>query len=68
MPIEIISIMRRVELSRSGDLVEVYQIRFRSEKGAYGTVTIPALDFDPEKARARVKEEAEKLDKLYEPY
>lgn len=68
MAIEILSIDRRVDVSPTGDLVEVYQIRFRSNRGAYGVVRVPARDFDPARARELVASEAAKLDALYEPY
>jgi hypothetical protein len=66
MAIEILSIQPRVDVTPTGELLPVYHIRFRTEKGAIGVVTIPQERFDPDRAKELVRERASQLDALYE--
>jgi len=66
MAIEILSIQPRIEVTPAGDLMPVYQIRFKTEKGAFGVVNIPQEGFDTERAKEIIRERAAQLDALYE--
>jgi hypothetical protein len=66
MAIEVLSIQPRVDVTPTGDLVAVYHIRFRTEKGALGVVQVPQEGFDPEKVKEIIRERAAQLDALYE--
>ena len=63
---QILSIQPRVDVAPTGDLIRVLHIRFRSDKGAIGSVMVPEADFDPEQVKQLIREKAAQLDSLYE--
>jgi hypothetical protein len=66
MAIQILTIQPRMDVTPTGELIPIYHIRFRTERGAIGVVTIPQSDFDPDKVRELVRERAAQLDSIYE--
>jgi hypothetical protein len=66
MAIEVLSVQPRVDVTPAGDLIHVYHIRFRTEKGAIGSLQVPQDGFDPERVRELIREKAAQLDSLFE--
>jgi hypothetical protein len=66
MGIEVLSVQPRVDVTPAGDLIHVYHIRFRTEKGAIGTLMVPQEGFDPDRVRELIREKAAQLDSLFE--
>lgn len=67
MAVEILRVTRRTDIDNMGNVVEVYHIEFRTEKGVLSWVRVPVQGFDPEQARNVVMQEAAKLDALWGP-
>jgi len=66
MAYEIISIIPRVEVTPTGELVHIYQIDFLTERGAHGVVRVPQERFDADLVKELIAERAKQLDSLYE--
>lgn len=66
MAVEILRVTRRTDIDAMGNVVEVYHIEFRTERGVLSWVRVPVQGFDPEQARSVVMQEAAKLDALFE--
>jgi len=54
---------RRTKITPEGEFVEIYEIEFFIEDARY-SLEFPVFDFDPEKAEAKIIEEAKKLLRL----
>ena len=66
MAIEVLSVQPRVDVTPAGDLIHVYHIRFRTERGAIGSLQVPQEGFDPDLVRELIREKAAQLDSLFE--
>lgn len=65
MAAKILSMRRRTVVDDLGNMVEVYQVDFRTKQGAADSMRFPADTFDPVAARKAVDARAATLDKMF---
>lgn len=61
----IVSLKKRIDLSPEGQLREIYEIIFTTEKGAESFMRVPVEEYEPEEIKAKLEEESRALDSLY---
>jgi len=61
---EVVGISEAVELSPTGDIVEYYEVRFRTRSGIESSFRVPKSEFSVEKVRQMLKQLAEQLEQV----
>jgi hypothetical protein len=63
---EILGIQRRTDIDQLGNVVEVYQVTFRSDRGVIDWVRVPVGGFDIDQVRELVRQRSQEIDRLFE--
>jgi len=60
----VIDIIPRTEMTKRGEFVKVYEVTYQTKGGVVDTITIPEDEYSPEEVEKRIKEIAEKHNKI----
>ena len=60
----IIDTIPRTEMTKRGEFVKIYEITFETETGVVDTISIPESEYTPEEVEKRIKELAEKHNRV----
>jgi hypothetical protein len=62
---QVLGLRKRVQLDPLGHLIDVYQIEFKTAKGAVSSIRVPVEGFTPELAKRELDKQAKALDALF---
>jgi len=58
------SITKRVQLTASGEFLNIYEVSFTTVSGVAGTVEIPVVSFNQERVKEAITAEATELEAI----
>ncbi len=63
---QVIGQLQQQRLSETGRLEDVWEVTYRTEHGAVGTVRVPARQYEPEHVRQMIEAEVAKIAAVHE--